>query len=53
STLQSVVAKAVQQPLSPHIWLYAYPRLLATSSKVTGLPYNLVAQRFEGVRVSG
>lgn len=50
--LQNAVRTAVNsEPV--HIWLYSYPRILATSAKVTGLPYDLVQQRFEGVRVSG
>jgi ABC-type transport system substrate-binding protein len=52
SVLQNAVSQAVNQE-SVHIWLYSYPRLLATSPKVTGLPFDLVQQRFEGVRVSG
>ena len=53
STLQGAIATVINDPLSAHVWLYSYPRILATSPKVTGLPYNLVAQRFEGVRVGG
>jgi peptide/nickel transport system substrate-binding protein len=50
--LQNAVRTAVRgEPV--HIWLYSYPRILATGAKVTGLPYDLVQQRFEGVRVSG
>ena len=52
ATLQSAVAAAVKSPTSPHIWLYAYPRLLATSKKVTGLQSDLVVQRFEGTQVA-
>jgi ABC-type transport system substrate-binding protein len=51
STLQTAVATAVKTD-SAHIYLYYYPRVLATSSKVTGLPFDLVQQRFEGVRVA-
>jgi peptide/nickel transport system substrate-binding protein len=52
SVLRNAVATAVtQDPV--HIYLYSYPRLLATSPNVTGLPNDLVQQRFEGVRVSG
>ena len=52
STLQSTVATAVQQdPI--HIWLYTNPRIFAYSPKVTGIPYDLVQQRWEGVRVAG
>ena len=50
--LQSTVATAVQQdPI--HIWLYTNPRIFAYSPKVTGIPYDLVQQRWEGVRVAG
>ena len=52
STLQAAVDASVKSPTSPHIWLYAYPRLLATSKKVTGLQSDLVVQRFEGTAVS-
>ncbi len=49
-TLQNAVATAVQdKPV--HIWLYTNPRILAYSSKVTGIPADLVQQRWEGVRV--
>ncbi|MDX6201658.1 MAG: peptide/nickel transport system substrate-binding protein, partial [Frankiales bacterium] len=51
-TLQAAVDAAVKSPTSPHIWLYAYPRLLATSKKVTGLQSDLVVQRFEGTQVT-
>jgi peptide/nickel transport system substrate-binding protein len=52
STLQGTVAAAVQQePI--HIWLYTNPRIFAYSPKVTGIPYDLVQQRWEGVRVAG
>jgi ABC-type transport system substrate-binding protein len=49
--LQKAVATAVTTEAA-HIYLYYYPRVLATSSKVTGLPFDLVQQRFEGVRVA-
>ena len=50
STLQSTVSTAVtSDPI--HIWLYTNPRILAYSPKVTGIPYDLVQQRWEGVRV--
>jgi ABC-type transport system substrate-binding protein len=52
TVLQKAVRTAVAQE-QVHIFLYSYPRLLATSPKVTGLPYDLVQQRFEGVRVAG
>jgi peptide/nickel transport system substrate-binding protein len=50
--LQAAVTTATEQE-PVHIYLYSYPRILATSPKVTGLPFDLVQQRFEGVRVSG
>jgi peptide/nickel transport system substrate-binding protein len=51
STLQSAVATAVQdKPI--HIWLYTNPRIFAYSPKVTGIPADLVQQRWEGVRVA-
>jgi peptide/nickel transport system substrate-binding protein len=50
-TLQNAVATAVQQdPI--HIWLYTNPRIFAYSPKVTGIPADLVQQRWEGVRVA-
>src|ERR1700691_3198521 len=52
SALQSTVATAVQDdPI--HIWLYTNPRIFAYSPTVTGIPYDLVQQRWEGVRVAG
>jgi peptide/nickel transport system substrate-binding protein len=52
STLQSAVVTSVKDdPI--HIWLYTNPRIFAYSSTVTGIPYDLVQQRWEGVRVSG
>jgi ABC-type transport system substrate-binding protein len=52
STLLNAVDTAVKdEPV--HIWLYYTPRILAVSPKVTGLPFDLVQQRFEGVRVAG
>jgi peptide/nickel transport system substrate-binding protein len=52
TVLQSTVATAVQtDPI--HIWLYTNPRIFAYSPKVTGIPYDLVQQRWEGVRVAG
>jgi peptide/nickel transport system substrate-binding protein len=51
-TLQNAVATAVQQdPI--HIWLYTNPRIFAYSPKVTGIPADLVQQRWEGARVAG
>jgi hypothetical protein len=52
SDLQNTVATAVQDdPI--HIWLYTNPRIFAYSPSVTGIPYDLVQQRWEGVRVAG
>jgi hypothetical protein len=36
-----------------HIWLYTNPRIFAYSSTVSGIPFDLVQQRWEGVRVAG
>ena len=48
--LQHAVSTAVlNDPI--HIWLYTNPRIFAYSPKVTGIPYDLVQQRWEGVRV--
>ena len=50
SALQSAVSTAVtSDPI--HIWLYTNPRIFAYSPKVTGIPWDLVQQRWEGVRV--
>jgi peptide/nickel transport system substrate-binding protein len=50
SALQSAVSTAVtNDPI--HIWLYTNPRIFAYSPKVTGIPWDLVQQRWEGVRV--
>jgi peptide/nickel transport system substrate-binding protein len=50
--LQNAVATAVQDdPI--HIWLYTNPRIFAYSSTVSGIPFDLVQQRWEGVRVAG
>jgi ABC-type transport system substrate-binding protein len=50
SALQNTVVTAVKSdPI--HIWLYTNPRIFAYSSKVTGIPFDLVQQRWEGVRV--
>jgi peptide/nickel transport system substrate-binding protein len=52
SALQNTVTTAVQDdPI--HIWLYTNPRIFAYSTSVTGIPYDLVQQRWEGVRVAG
>jgi peptide/nickel transport system substrate-binding protein len=52
ATLQNAIATAVQDdPI--HIWLYTNPRIFAYSPKVTGIPSDLVQQRWEGTRVAG
>ena len=52
STLQKAVATAVTtDPI--HVWLYTNPRILAYSPTVSGIPFDLVQQRWEGVRVAG
>jgi len=51
-TLRAAVKLVSTSPSAPHVWLYAYPRLLATSPKLTGLPSTLIVQRFEGVEVA-
>jgi peptide/nickel transport system substrate-binding protein len=52
STLQDAVATAVKNdPI--HIWLYTNPRIFAYNPKVTGIPADLVQQRWEGTRVAG
>jgi peptide/nickel transport system substrate-binding protein len=51
AALQGAIATAVQDyPI--HIWLYTNPRIFAYSPKVTGIPFDLVQQRWEGVRVA-
>ena len=51
AALQNAVETAVQQePI--HIWLYTNPRIFAYSPTVTGIPSDLVQQRWEGVRVA-
>jgi peptide/nickel transport system substrate-binding protein len=50
--LQHAVATAVLgDPI--HIWLYTSPRIFAYSPTVTGIPADLVQQRWEGVRAAG
>jgi peptide/nickel transport system substrate-binding protein len=50
TTLQNAVTTAVQNdPI--HIWLYTNPRIFAYSPSVTGIPQDLVQQRWEGVTV--
>jgi peptide/nickel transport system substrate-binding protein len=52
AALQSAVETSVQQePI--HIWLYTNPRIFAYSPTVSGIPSDLVQQRWEGVTVSG
>jgi len=52
TALQNAVATAVQDEPT-HIWLYTNPRIFAYSSTVSGIPSDLVQQRWEGVTVSG
>jgi peptide/nickel transport system substrate-binding protein len=50
--LQAAVKTAVtKDPI--HTWLFYSPRIFAYSPKVTGIPSDLVQQRWEGVQVSG
>jgi peptide/nickel transport system substrate-binding protein len=52
AALQNAVETAVQQePI--HIWLYTNPRIFAYSPTVSGIPSDLVQQRWEGATVSG
>ena len=48
--LNAVEVSVVNEPT--HIWLYTNPRILAYSSSVSGIPSDLVQQRWEGVTVS-
>ena len=49
---QNAVVTAVQNdPI--HIWLYTNPRIFAYSPSVSGIPADLVQQRWEGAAVSG
>jgi peptide/nickel transport system substrate-binding protein len=51
AALQNAVkVAATQDPI--HIWLYTNPRIFAYSTKVTGIPADLVQQRWEGARVA-
>jgi peptide/nickel transport system substrate-binding protein len=51
AALQGAVEAAVtQEPI--HIWLYTNPRIFAYSPAVTGIPQDLVQQRWEGVQVA-
>jgi peptide/nickel transport system substrate-binding protein len=50
TALQNAVVTSVKDdPI--HIWLYTNPRILAYSPSVSGIPQDLVQQRWEGVRV--
>ena len=51
TALQNAVVTAVQDEPT-HIWLYTNPRIFAYSPTVTGIPADLVQQRWEGVRVA-
>jgi peptide/nickel transport system substrate-binding protein len=50
TALQNAVATAVQEEPT-HIWLYTNPRVFAYSPTVSGIPSDLVQQRWEGVTV--
>jgi hypothetical protein len=50
TALQSAVETAVQDEPT-HIWLYTNPRIFAYSPTVSGIPSDLVQQRWEGVTV--
>jgi ABC-type transport system substrate-binding protein len=51
AALQGAVETAVtQEPI--HIWLYTNPRIFAYNPAVTGIPQDLVQQRWEGVQVA-
>jgi peptide/nickel transport system substrate-binding protein len=50
TALQNAVATAVQDEPT-HIWLYTNPRIFAYSPSVSGIPSDLVQQRWEGVTV--
>ena len=52
TALQNAVATAVQDEPT-HIWLCTNPRIFAYSSTVSGIPSDLVQQRWEGVTVGG
>ncbi len=47
---QTVHTAVLGEPI--HIWLYTNPRIFAYSPKVSGIPFDLVQQRWEGVRVA-
>jgi ABC-type transport system substrate-binding protein len=50
TALQNAVSTAVQDEPT-HIWLYTNPRIFAYSPTVSGIPADLVQQRWEGVTV--
>jgi peptide/nickel transport system substrate-binding protein len=51
AALQDAVTTSVRdEPI--HLWLYTEPRIFAYSSSVSGIPSDLVQQRWEGVTVS-
>jgi peptide/nickel transport system substrate-binding protein len=51
AALQNAVVTSVKDdPI--HIWLYTNPRIFAYSPSVSGIPQDLVQQRWEGVRVA-
>jgi hypothetical protein len=51
AALQNAVVTSVENdPI--HVWLYTNPRIFAYSPSVTGIPSDLVQQRWEGVQVA-
>jgi hypothetical protein len=50
TSLRSAVDTAVHNA-GTHIWLYTTPRIFAINKDVTGIPSDLVQQRWEGVKV--
>lgn len=52
AALQAAVETSVLNETT-HIWLYTNPRIFAYSPSVTGIPQDLVQQRWEGVQVAG
>jgi peptide/nickel transport system substrate-binding protein len=51
-SLRSAVDTAVKDA-GTHIWLYTTPRIFAINKDVTGIPFDFVQQRWEGVKVGG
>ena len=47
---KTVHAAVLGEPI--HVWLYTNPRIFAYSPKVSGIPFDLVQQRWEGVKVA-